>query len=169
MCAEPSSILLVGRDFTPGSQFFERLCRSGCACAIAKSLAGARTALDAREFDLVLSEMALPDGSALPLLGLLENTSATLFFCVAVHDGCWWLPALQHGRRTWGDAALRPPDFAHELVTLLGAEAFSRSREPAPAAESDNAKIIPMPVIELVPPKPARVEPAKAKARKSSA
>ena len=169
MRADPPSILLVGPDFTPGSQFLERLCRDGCACAIAKNLAEACAELRAREFDLVLSEIALPDGSAFPLLGLLEGAPASLFFSVRVHNGCWWLPALQRGRRTWGEAALRPAEFAHALASLLGAEVLSPTAETSSPAEMDVAKIIPMPPIEIPSPKPERVQPQTAKARKSSA
>jgi hypothetical protein len=169
MCADSPTILLVGRDFTTSSNFFERLCHSGCACRIARNLAEAREALNAQEFALVLSEMALPDGSAFSLLGLLEPSPATLYFCVAVRDGCWWLPALQRGRRTWGQAALRPAEFAHELETLFGMESLSHAIEQAPAENAESSNVIPMPPVELARPKPQRVEPAKAKSRKSSA
>ncbi len=162
------TILLIGRDFRPGSQFLERLCRSGCACAVAKNLEEARASLLARPFDLVLSDMALPDGSALPLLDLLEGTPATLFFCVGVHDGCWWLPALARGRRTWGEAALRPTEFAHALDALLAADP-SHVVEAAPAAAAEIANIIPMPPIEIAAPKPERIEAEQPNARKSSA
>ena len=168
MSVAAPAILLVGRNFNPGSQFQDRLCRDGCACAIAKSLAEARAVLLANEFDVVLSEMALPDDSALPLLGLLEGTSATLYFCVGVHDGCWWLPALDRGRRTWGEAALRPAEFAHMLDVLLGAEP-PRTSDAALQAGADHAGVIPMPPIDLTPPKPQRIQPQDTKARKSSA
>jgi CheY-like chemotaxis protein len=169
MCAEPLRILLVGRDLTPESQFSERLCRSGCLCAIARSVAEARAVLDAQQFDLVLSEMALPDGTAYPLLGLLERTPATLFFRFGVRDGCWWLPALERGRRTWGQAALRPPEFAHQLDALLAAAPPLPATKSASPAAPDRAKIIPMPAVEFVTPKPQRVQPAKVKVRKASA
>lgn len=168
MRAASPTILLIGRDFRPGSQFLERLCREGCLCAVAKNFEEARVALLARQFDLVLSEMALPDGSALPLLGLLEGTPATLFFCVGVHDGCWWLPALDRGRRTWGQAALRPAEFAHALDALLAAES-PHAVEPAPAADTENSNVIPMPPIEITSPKPERIETEIPQARKSSA
>ena len=166
MSAESPLILLVGRGFTPGSQFLERLCRNGCACKVAHSLDEAGTALRSAHFELVLSEMGLPEGSAFPLIALLERTPATLYFCVGVHDGCWWLPALDHGRRTWGQAALRPAEFAVVLATLLGTDALCAA---APASDAVLANIIPMPPIEISPPKPARAPTEEAKARKSSA
>ncbi len=164
MHAEAPKILLVGRAFTPGSQFLERLCRNGGACAIAKSLEEARAALREKEFDLVLSDIALPDGSAVPLLSLLEGTLATLYFCVGVRDGCWWLPALARGQRTWGDAALRPPEFAHALETLLG-EGMSHTAEGVPLAGAENANVIPIPSIQIASNKPERIQPEKTKAR----
>lgn len=168
MRAASPTILLIGRDFRPGSQFLERLCRSGCACAVARNLEEAREALRARQFDLVLSEIALPDGTAFPLLALLEGSPATLFFCVGVHDGCWWLPALDCGRRTWGEAALRPAEFAQALDTLLAADP-SLAGAAAPAAAAENSNVIPMPPIEIAPPKPERIEAEQPNARKSSA
>jgi hypothetical protein len=161
-------ILLVGRNFTPSSQFVERLLHSDCACAFAGNLAEARVALRAGKFDLVLSEMTLPDGSAFPLFDLLESMPATLYFCVAVYNGCWWLPAWQRGRRAWGEAALRPAEFASALAELLGAKTLSRTM-PSNSPAVSNSKIIPMPTVEIVPPRPRRVQPEEAKAQKSSA
>lgn len=163
MSAESPLILLVGRGFTPGSQFLERLCRNGCVCSVAHSLDEARTAVCSAQFDVVLSEMSLPDGSAFPLIALLERTPATLFFCVGVHESCWWLPALERGRRTWGQAALRPAAFAVILAEMLGKDVL---RSDAPASTPN---VIPMPHLEISPPKPERTQTEKAKARKSSA
>jgi hypothetical protein len=161
MSAASPMILLVGRGFTPGSAFVERLCRSGCVCAVAHSLDDARAAVHSTQFDVVLSEMGLLDDSAFPLIGLLEGTPATLFFCVGVHDGCWWLPALERGKKTWGQAALRPPEFARALAELLGADML-RAAAAAP-------NVIPMPPIEISPPKPERAPTEKAQTHKSSA
>jgi hypothetical protein len=164
--AESPLILLVGRSFSPGSAFLERLCRNGCSCAVANNLDEARAAICAGGFELVLSEMALPDSSAFPLISMLEGTSASLFLCVGVHDGCWWLPALARGRRTWGQAALRPAEFARALAELLGTDALCSA---VPAADAGNANIIPMPSIEISPPKPERAQTEKANTRKTSA
>jgi hypothetical protein len=166
MSSELPLILLVGRGFTPGSQFLERLCRNGCACKVAHSLDEVRTAIRAGSFDLVLSEMGLPDGSAFPLIALLDRTPATLFFCVGVHESCWWLPALERGRRTWGQAALRPAEFAVLLATLLGTDALCAA---APAADAVHANVIPMPPLEISPPKPERASREEVHTRKSSA
>jgi len=166
MSFELPLILLVGRGFTPGSQFLERLCRNGCACKAAHSLDEARTALRSARFEMVLSEMGLPDGSAFPLIALLERTPATLFFCVGVHESCWWLPALECGRRTWGQAALRPAEFAGLLATLLGTDSL---RAAMPVADAGHANIIPMPPLEISPPKPERAQSEEAQTRKSSA
>lgn len=166
MSAESPLILLVGRGFAPGSQFLERLCRNACACTVAHSLDEASTAVRSAHFDVVLSEMGLPDGSAFPLIALLERTPATLFFCVGVHESCWWLPALERGRRTWGQAALRPAEFAVLLAKLLGTDALCAA---VPAADAVLANIIPMPPLEISPPKPERASTEEAQTRKSSA
>ena len=166
MSAASPKIFLVGKGFTPGSAFLERLCGSGCECAVASGLDEARTALSGTQFDVVLSEMSLLDGSAFPLIGLLEGTPATLFFCVGVRDGCWWLPAIARGRKTWGQAALRPAEFAQELAVLLGMDALCFA---VPAAGAENANVIPMPPIEIEPSKPQRIQTGEVNARKSSA
>jgi hypothetical protein len=140
MSAEGHCILLVGRGFMPGSAFLERLCGDGCSCTVAHSLQDAKLAICSSPVDVVLSEMGLPDGSAFPLLAVLEGTQATLYFCVGVHDGCWWLPALARGERTWGQPALRPAEFAEKLSEILSASALH-----AAAASASAPNLIPIP------------------------
>lgn len=164
MSAESPMILLVGRGFTPGSAFLERLSRNGCACTVAHTLDEASTAVRSAQFDVVLSEMSLPDGSAFPLIGLLEGTATTLFFCVGVHESCWWLPALERGRRTWGQAALRPAEFAGLLATLLGTGVLHT------AASASAPNVIPMPAPPAAEPaKPERTHTETETSRKTSA
>ena len=164
MSAESRPILLVGRGFMPGSAFLERLCTNGCACTVAHSLQEARLAIGSQPTDVVLSEMSLPDGSAFPLLAMLEETQATLYFCVGVHDGCWWLPALSRGVRTWGQPALRPAEFAAKLSEILSA------RDLHAAASTSAPNVVPMPrpsAPEAA--QPVRLQSEDTKARKASA
>src|SRR5262249_703850 len=63
------------------------------------------------EFDLVLSNTNLPDGSAYPLVGLLAGLLTTLFFSLPVKDSCWWLPAIEYGQECLGNPAMRPKEF----------------------------------------------------------
>ncbi len=157
-------ILLVGRDFAAGSSFMERLCRSGCDCQVAHSFDEAQRSLDAGNFDLVLSEIALPDGSAYPLLNRLEGSRTTLYFFLGVSDGCWWLPALSAGRRIWGQPAMRPPEFTRVLELLVG------DLEPVAAVgDADRINVVPMPPAERTPPKPMPSKVGKTQARKTSA
>ena len=167
MSVPPTPVLLVGSRFTQGSALLERLSSNGCACTVARTLTDAIADLRAAPFDYTLSEMRLPEGSALPLLALLEGTPATLFFFVSVHNGCWWLPALARGRRVWGRPALRPAEFAQALASLLGRDAL-RDVEHAPPGAGQPG-VIPMPPYDPSPPRPRRLQIERTKSRKASA
>jgi hypothetical protein len=164
MAADRPQVLLAGRGFAPGSQFVERLGHSGCSCQVVHSFEELRRALAVREFDFVFSEIALPDGSAYPLLQQLEGSRTTLYFFVGVSDGCWWLPALAVGQRVWGEPALRPPEFARALESLLG------DLEPAAGTADPASNVIALPPAEFSPPTPPQAANlAKTPARKSTA
>ncbi len=116
-------------------------------------------------YDVVLSEWGLPDGAALPLLTWLEETSSTLFFCLAVHDGCWWLPALDRGRRCWGDPALRPAEFTSALDRMVE-ELLGRAVEPPASTTGD---VLTLPPISPEPREPQRTPVEETKEHKVSA
>lgn len=113
-------VLLVGMSVAAASELRQWLERRGCHCRMAASYREACGLLRRASFDLVLSQMHLPDGSAYPLLAALQGVSTTLFFCLAVHHGCWWLPAIDRGQMCWGAPALRPREFARALDTVVG-------------------------------------------------
>jgi DNA-binding NtrC family response regulator len=118
--AEPE-VLLVGPSLNMSPFFAEQMRGRGFACRGVACYRDAEGLLKHHAFDLVLSEMQLPDGSGLPLMARLEGTDSTLFFCVRVHRGSWWLPAVERGRVTWGAAALRSDEFLKAWESLLPA------------------------------------------------
>lgn len=90
-----------------------------CECGFATSYPEARSLLKFESFDLVLSPMRLGDSSLFALVNLLEGSHTTLFYFQAVEEGCWWLPALQFGRKCFGSNALRPSEFFASLERVI--------------------------------------------------
>src|SRR5437899_5925934 len=101
------------------SHLAEWLERLGCESDITCSYQGARTLLETRRFDVVLSETDLPDGNAYGLISTATGLPTSLFFCLAVEDSYWWLPAVTQGRECLGAPALRPGEFAKVLLEIL--------------------------------------------------
>src|SRR5712691_3840784 len=108
-------VLLVGKKISRGSRLAEWLQGLGWEYHITASFQEARTLLETRRFDLVLSETDLPDGNAYGLISTVTGSPTSLFFCLAVEDSYWWLPAVTQGRECLGAPALRPAEFARAL------------------------------------------------------
>lgn len=107
--------LLIGESRQGCSYLANRLQERGCKCEFARSFEEADSLLRAQEYNFVLSATRLQDHSLFPLIDLLEGSGITLFYSHPVEDGCWWLPALQHGRRCFGVSALLPKQFVSVL------------------------------------------------------
>jgi len=166
MSSKEPQLLLVGKNLTLASPFVSRLRQRGCQCWVATTYAGAQAALRSLDFDMVLSEMSLPDGSAFPLLTQLEGSQTSLFFSVAVHDSCWWLPALARGQRTWGQPALRPPDFSRALNEILA----GITPDAPEQSVAGGAEVVTLPVVvNSRARRPKRALEDETPARKSSA
>ena len=101
MDTEEPIVLLVGKSMRYASHLAEWLERLGCEHRITASYQEARTMLETRRFDVVLSETDLPDGNAYGLISTLIGSPTSLFFCLAVEDIYWWLPAVMQGRSAW--------------------------------------------------------------------
>jgi len=108
-------VLLVGKNLSGALRLVEWLRRLGCGSHIVASYQEARTMLETRRFDVVLSETDLPDGNAYGLISTVTGSPTSLFFCLAVEDSYWWLPAVTQGRECLGAPALRPAEFARAL------------------------------------------------------
>ena len=112
-----------------------RLEKHGYKCSFVALYEEARSRLSLQSFDLVLSPMRVRNDSFFPLVSLLEGSHTTLFFFQAVEDGCWWLPALESGRRCFGSSALRPSEFIAALEKIRDG-IYADAREPAEHAQS---------------------------------
>jgi hypothetical protein len=80
-------------------------------------------------FHLVLSNTHLSDGTGFGLLVALDGVPVTVFLCLPVEDGCFWLPAIDGGKDCLGSPALRPSEFASAL------EEMARCRGAAPQVD----------------------------------
>jgi len=121
MHAKPIMVLLIGETARSSSNLLEWFERRGSRCQFSRSYGDACHLIRSTQFDLVLSEYALPDRNAFPLLDHLEGSSATLFFSARVEDGALWLKMLERGRRCVGAPIVRSSDLPKALGTLLDA------------------------------------------------
>lgn len=119
MRAKPIMVLLIGETARSSPNLLEWLQKRGSWCQFSHSYGDACHRIGSTQFDLVLSEYALPDRTAFPLLDHLEGSSATLFFSTRVEDGSLWLMMLERGRRCVGAPILRSRDLPQALGTLL--------------------------------------------------
>jgi hypothetical protein len=120
------NMLLVGQSFQTPHGLAERLQRWGFRCHFAGNMRTAREMLRAVRVNVVLSDMRLPDGTGIALVGILTGLAVTAFLCLPVETSCFWLPALDAGKKCLGLPALRPAEFAkalEEMARCLGAAA----------------------------------------------
>ncbi|MGH9860675.1 MAG: hypothetical protein ACRD5F_11685 [Candidatus Acidiferrales bacterium] len=152
MAAEALRVLVVEDGCDSSGILSQRLEDAGSVCRRARSIAHARGLLTGETFDLVLSSMRLPDGSARLLIPLLIDSEASLFCAQAMNDGCWWLPAVYRGRNCWGMAnPMRSEEFAFLLeelaqqkirdIALLMAERPADAAAPLPAIAGKSAGV----------------------------
>lgn len=111
-------VLLVKIEATRPTHLTRRLEEAGCVCMHADSFAEATSLLAEDSFDLVLSNIRLPDGSAYHLIPLLKGTKASMYCSHAAEDSTWWLSAVDHGRECWG-TAFRLRDFVRVLDEFI--------------------------------------------------
>ena len=116
-------VLLVGRSFQTPNRLTNRLRRWGFRCHFAGNMRAARELLSSIRVDVVLSDMHLPDGTGVALLAILTGLAVTTFLCFPVETSCYWLPAIDAGKKCLGLPALRPAEFAkamEEMARSLG-------------------------------------------------
>ena len=120
-------VLLVGQTARSSFQLLQWLDNQGCQCHFASSCKDACVSISQTAFDLVISQLELPDRTAYPLLDWLRGSTATLFFSKTVENGCLWLPMLVRGREWVGAHALRPGEFRDMLGKTLAYRAPEES------------------------------------------
>src|SRR5262245_53394405 len=127
------SVLLAGDDVGQSPKLLRWLHSRGCLCQFASSYRDACHLILRTEFDLVICQYQLPDRTAFPLLDLLGDSSATLFFSARVEDGCLWLPMLERGERRVGTPLVRSSDLMEALDRVLSDTVKSREVGLLPA------------------------------------
>jgi hypothetical protein len=116
-------VLLVGQSFQSPNRLTNRLRRWGFRCHFAGNMRTARELLGLIRVDVVLSDMHLSDGTGIALLGILAGLAVTAFLCFPLETSCFWLPAVDAGKKCLGLPALRPAEFAkavEEMARSLG-------------------------------------------------
>jgi hypothetical protein len=111
-------VLLVGQSFQSPNRLTNRLRRWGYRCHFAGNMRTARQLLRSVRVDVVLSDMRLSDGTGMALLGILAGLAVTAFLCFPLETSCFWLPAIDAGKKCLGLPALRPAEFAKALEEM---------------------------------------------------
>jgi DNA-binding NtrC family response regulator len=111
--------LLVGEYPEDSSNLAKRLQERGFQCEFASSSEQALSLAGTYDFELVLSPVRLHGASLLSLMDLFAESAVTLFYFHGVEEGCWWLPAIRHGKRCFGSSAFRPGEFASALDAAI--------------------------------------------------
>jgi hypothetical protein len=117
MSQECVKVLLLGESEVDWSSLALHLEDRGCDCWLAKSIEDAHSLLDRQKFQLVLT--AKPLLQANRIIWRLQELNCNVFYRYPVGDGCWWLPAMDHGKECLGATALRPRDFLTALDQIV--------------------------------------------------
>jgi hypothetical protein len=105
----------------------DRIGRTGSRIFFAKNCKSARELLKNVKVDLVLSEIALPDGTADQFINVLEDSPVDIFFANRLDEGAWWLHVLIAGRNYWWKPiVLSPEQFSDCLDQGLSAKFIER-------------------------------------------
>jgi hypothetical protein len=128
-------VLLVGQSFNSAQCLMERLRRRGFRCRVASNLRAACQLLESLPVDMVLTNMRLSDGNGFKLLGLLAGLPVTVFLCLPIETGCFWLPAIDAGKDCLGLPALRPREFDKALEEMTR---YLNTRTPGDRVKSSS-------------------------------
>jgi hypothetical protein len=116
---DPIRVLVVSEKSQAPFAYHQLVDRNDCQCHFARSQQEVAELTDLRKFDIVLSTIRVPGGSAHGLVDLLSGSRACVFYSLCVEEGHWWLPALRFGKDCFGTAALRGNEFVHVLDQLV--------------------------------------------------
>ena len=103
--------LVIGDGARTPSSLIQHLEQRKCSCESANCYADAGTLLESTRYDLVLSPMRIGGSSVFNLMERLKGSVTTVFYFVAMEQGCWWLPAMSRGQFSFGGSAYRPSEF----------------------------------------------------------
>ena len=112
-------VLLLGKNMEGIGAFELRLRAQECKCKVAFSSEDGCRMLDYEPFDLILGEFEANKGAFPKQIGVAIASRASLYYCLAVQDTFWWLPAVLKGNPCLGAAGLRPAEFSAVLDEKL--------------------------------------------------
>jgi len=119
MGLNPVMVLLVGEGARNSLQLLQWLDHRGCSCEVAQSCRDACNLTSCTQFDLVLSQYYLPDGTAFPLVDSLVGSPATLFLSARIEDGSLWVKMIERGKRCIAAPVLRSNGMTEALAAVL--------------------------------------------------
>lgn len=125
------TVLLVGNSARNAPTLEDHLRKRGCDICFATSKKEAMELVQHRQFDLVLSEFMLSDGTAYQFMSRLLGTKTTMFVSNAVEDGCWWMTAVFQGQDRSEEPGMRPGEFRIRLDEVLYDHLFPALNHPA--------------------------------------
>lgn len=106
---------MIGDGFPSAFSLFARLKEWGCNYEVASAFREALGMADCRRYDVVLSNIDLPDGRSHSLVSTLVRQTENLFFCLRRERDSLRLPAIVHGVRCLGAPAPRAGQFGRAL------------------------------------------------------
>jgi len=112
-------VLLIGEGFRSAFSLFARLKQWGCNYEVASTFREALCMVHGRRYDVVVSNIDLPDGRGHSLVSTLVQQTENLFLCLRLEHGSLWLPAIVRGKRCLGVPALRAGQFGRMLKGLV--------------------------------------------------
>lgn len=112
-------VLLFGREFLESSVASDWFLKRRRECLTVSTFGEIHEIIASRNFDLILSNYQLPDGTGFALIDRFRDCPVSLFVSHQVENGSIWLPGILRGVRCWGAAALKPQVFARLLADLI--------------------------------------------------
>lgn len=119
------AILLVGRNGSWGSTVLKSLEKYECELSFEAPQNVTPRFAKKGGYDVILLDSTVPQEQRRELAAELAGSSVSIYYTFPVENGCWWLPALQHGEDCHGAPAFRRSEFPLELERILRSSAES--------------------------------------------
>jgi hypothetical protein len=113
------SVLLVGRNGSWGSLVLKSLQKFGCELSFQAPQNVTPLFVSESRYDVILLDSTVPPEQRRQLAAALAGSGTSIYYTFPVENGCWWLPALQHGQDCHGEPAFRRNEFPGELERVL--------------------------------------------------
>jgi len=111
--------LVVGRNGSWGTPVLKSLEKFGTELLFVAPQTVTSEYVRKGAYNLILLDSTVPPEQRRQLASELIGSEASIFYTFPVENGCWWLPALHHGKDCHGTPAFRRNEFPFELERLL--------------------------------------------------